>query len=174
MNNKYIEVKNSGIHRHGVFAKIDIPKETKIVEYIGEKISAEEGERRHERGTENHLKDPENNAGTYIFILDDDVYLDGDIPENDAKYINHSCEPNCEIDIKDKRIWIHSLRDIKKGEEITYNYGFELYDDDPYFFKKHPCKCGSKNCPGYILSEEEWPKMRELLKAEAKKGDKHN
>jgi len=118
MNNKYIEVKNSGIHRHGVFAKIDIPKNTKIVEYIGEKITPEEGEIRPRERTENHLKDPENNAGTYIFILDDEVYLDGNIPENDAKYINHSCEPNCEIEIKNKRIWIHSLRNIKKGEEI--------------------------------------------------------
>ena len=160
---EYIEIKGSGIHRHGAFARKDIPKGTRIIEYKGEKISAEEGERRHEKGTENHLKDPENNAGTYIFVLDEDVYLDGDIEENDAKYINHSCEPNCEIDITDSRIWIRSSRDIKKGEEITYNYEFEIYEDDPYFFKKHPCKCGSSRCPGYILSEDEWPRMRELL-----------
>jgi uncharacterized protein len=162
-NNKYIEVKDSDIHLNGVFAKQDIPKDTKIIEYIGRKISKEESEKVLHHTHSNHTKDPENHAGTYIFELDDEWDLDGDIPENDAKYINHSCESNCRCEIKDGQVWIYALRDIQKGEEITYNYCFEINEDDPYDFMEHPCKCGSKKCVGYMLDEEEWPRMRALL-----------
>jgi SET domain-containing protein len=85
--------------------------------------------------------------------------IDGAVSWNTAKYINHSCDANCETDIIRGHIWIIALRDIKKGEEFSYNYGYDIeswYD--------HPCKCGAKNCVGYILDEEHWPKLRRKLK----------
>lgn len=161
--NRYIEVKDSGIHRHGVFAKTDIPKGIRVIEYTGRRITKEESAKILNDTLSTHRKDPNNNAATYIFNIGEEWDIDGDIPENDARYINHSCDPNCRYIIEDKRVWIESIRDIKKGEEITYNYGFELEEDDLYEFMDHPCKCGTKRCAGYILDEKEWPKMKELL-----------
>jgi len=162
-NNRYIEVQKSGIHRNGVFAKTDIPKGTMVIEYIGRKITKGESDVLLEYTQNNYNRDPENHAGTYVFDLDDEWDLDGDTPENDAKFINHSCEPNCACDIREGHVWINALRDIKKGEEITYNYCFEINEDDPYDFMEHPCKCGSKRCVGYIMDEEQWPRMKQLL-----------
>jgi hypothetical protein len=162
----YVQVKNSGIHRNGVFAKTDIPKNTTIMEYKGMKITKEEGNMIIDQTFEKFRDDPENNAATYVFELDDKYDLDGDIPDNDAKYINHSCDPNCEFVVKGERVWIVTLRDIKSGEEILYNYGFGINEKDPYDFKQHICKCGSSKCIGYILSEDEWPKIKELLEKE--------
>jgi uncharacterized protein len=165
-DHKYIQVKSSGIHRHGVFAKKDIPKGTRIIEYIGIRISKEESKKIQDESIKAYEDDPENNAATYIFEIDEKHDLQGDIPNNDAKYINHSCNPNCEVDIIDGRIWIDAIKDIKNGEEITYNYGFEIDKNDNTEFKKHPCLCGSKNCVGYILAEDEWSKLKEIQKKE--------
>ena len=161
--NEYVEVKSSGIHRHGVFAKKDIPKGTRITEYIGLKMDKVESKRIQDEALHRYQHDPENNAATYMFELDENIDIYGDVPDNDAKYINHSCSPNCEVDIIDGRIWIDAIQNIKKGEEIVYNYGFEIDAGDTTEFKKHPCRCRSKNCVGYILSEDEWPKLKTLL-----------
>jgi len=166
---EYIEIKGSGIHRHGVFARRGIPKGIIITEYVGRIISKDESAKIQEEMISKYKDDADNNAATYIFNISDDEDLDGDVPENDARFINHSCEPNCEYVIEGKRVFIRSIKDIKKGEEITYNYGFELEEDDLYEFKDHPCRCGSKDCVGYILAEDEWVRMRELLKSEHKK-----
>jgi len=167
---EYIEIKSSGIHRHGVFAKKDIPKGLRIIEYTGRKISKEEGDRILKETFHKHQMDPENHAGTYIFELDDMWDIDGDTSDNDAKYINHSCNPNCKMDITNGEIWIYAIKDISKGEEITYNYGFEINEKNLYDFEEQECRCGSDNCVGYMLDEDAWPRMRELL---AKK-KKHN
>ncbi len=74
-------------------------------------------------------------------------------------FVNHSCEPNCETDIIRGRIWVIALRDIKKGEELAYNYGYGLDT-----FEDHPCRCGSNRCMGYIVEEEQWPKLKRILK----------
>jgi uncharacterized protein len=161
--NEYIEVRSSGIHRHGVFAKKDIAKGTRITEYVGLKMDKEESKRIQDEALHRYQNDPKNNAATYMFELDENIDIYGDVPNNDAKYINHSCSPNCEVEIMDGRIWIDAIRDIKKGEEIVYNYGFEIDENDTTEFKKHPCKCGATNCVKYILAEEEWPKLRALL-----------
>ena len=147
-----IEIRESGIHNKGAYALVDMPKWTRIIEYKGEKIPKKEGDRRGDLLKEEHDKVP-SCAATYVFELNDQYDLDGDIPGNDAKYINHSCEPNCDFEVEDERIWIYAKRDIKAGEELTYNYGFELDND------LHPCRCGSKKCIGYMLSEEDWPKL---------------
>jgi len=165
-DNKYIFVQESHIHNKGVFAKIDIPKGTEIIEYIGEKVSKEEGSKRLDQSYQRHQADPDYHAATYIFELNDEYDLDGDVPNNPAKYINHSCDPNCEIEIVGDHIWIFATRDIKKDSELHYNYGHDLNKEDLYDFKKHPCYCGSPKCVGYIIDEDEWPKMKELLEKE--------
>ena len=86
----------------------------------------------------------------FIYLILNSRYdLDGDFKYNTARLINHSCNPNCEVDGKGLKLWIFSLRDIKKGEELSYDYGFS-FDED---YKQFPCKCGSKNCCGYIVRE---------------------
>jgi len=155
-------VRTSKIHGTGVFAARNIRKNQKILEYRGEKISKEESERRG-LGLMDRAKQ-DGSAAVYIFTLDDDWDLDGDLPENDARLINHSCEPNCEAWIKQNRIWIHALHAIKEGEELTFNYGFALET-----WEDHPCHCGTDRCVGYIVSEALWPDLaREIaFRAEA-------
>lgn len=154
---EYVEVRESDIHNKGIFAAKNIQKGIKIIEYVGKKLTKEEAEEAYEKSFEMHTEDNANGA-VYIFELNDEYDIDGNVPDNPAKYINHSCNPNCEVEIIDDRIWVIALRDIKKGEELTYNYGydFEVCLD-------HPCECGSKNCVGFILNEDEWPKLRELI-----------
>lgn len=158
-NNKFYEVRKSNIHNIGVYAIEDIPKGKIIMEYFGRKITKQESEKMVNERIELCKKNPEI-AKVYVFELNEYYDIDGDVPDNDAKYINHSCSPNCEADIIDDKIYIIALRDIKKGEELTFNYGFE-FDEN---YKEHPCRCGSPNCVGYILAEEEWPKLIEHLK----------
>ncbi|RME90136.1 MAG: SET domain-containing protein-lysine N-methyltransferase, partial [Candidatus Hydrogenedentota bacterium] len=123
-------------------------------EYIGEKISHEESERRSELQEKKAKKTGE--GSVYIFNLNSKWDLDGNIPENLAKYINHSCSPNAEaIMTSDYRIYIVAKKKIKKGEEITFDYGFSIDN-----YQKHPCHCGSKNCVGYIVSARDKRKLR--------------
>ena len=144
----YIRVTNSKIHGRGVFAKKDIRKGTKIIEYVGEKITKAESDKREDN----------ENGTIYTFELNSKYDIDGDVSYNTAKYINHSCNPNCETDIIRGKIWIIAMRDIKKGEELSYNYGYSFED-----FEDHPCRCGSKNCIGFIVDEDHWSKVRRTL-----------
>ncbi len=152
---KYI-VKHSKIHGTGVFAKKDIPAGEKIIEYVGEKITKKEADRRYEKKLESSTYD---DGIVYIFTLNSRYDIDGDVPWNPARFINHSCSPNAETENISGHIWIMATRDIKKGEEITYNYGYDVED-----FQDHPCHCGSPNCVGYIVDDEHWPKLKKILK----------
>ncbi len=105
-------------------------------------------------------KKDKNNGMVYVFELNKRYDIDGDVDYNFAKFINHSCNPNCEVDIIDNEIWISSIKRIKKGDELFYNYGYP-FDTD---FVDHICKCGSRNCVGYILSDNDWPKLKKELK----------
>src|SRR3989344_5711318 len=156
-SSEYIILKKSAIHHNGVFAKKDIPKDTMIIEYVGTRVPKEEGTKRADQHLDKSKQDP-NLGGVYVFILNENTDLDGSPEWNTAKYINHSCEPNCYFEIKDQRVFIHALRDIQKGEELTYNYGYDLED-----FEEHPCRCGSPRCVGYIADEEDWPELKRLL-----------
>jgi hypothetical protein len=89
----------------------------------------------------------QNNA--YIFTLNDEQDLDGNVPWNPARFINHSCAPNCEAEKDEDHIWVIATRDIQAGEEITFNYGYDLAD-----YKDYPCLCGAPNCVGYMVAEE--------------------
>ena len=124
----------SPIAGKGLFAAQDIKKGAKIIQYIGKKITQEESDRCLAAGN------------VYIFGLNERYSLDGDTPKNTARYINHSCDPNCQTEQFGNTIWIIALRDIQEGEELTYNYGYEV-DDTP----AEPCHCGANNCCGYIL-----------------------
>ncbi|MBI2573368.1 SET domain-containing protein-lysine N-methyltransferase [Candidatus Woesearchaeota archaeon] len=152
-----IEIKTSSIHHFGIFAKKDIAKGTKIIEYIGEKISKKQSARRSQKTLKTSQKDPSAGA-VYMFELDDEWDIDGNVENNPARFLNHSCDPNCEVEIEDGHIWIYAKRDIKKGEELLYNYGYDLE-----FYQDHPCKCNSKRCVGYIVHEDHWEKLKELL-----------
>ncbi|MBS3162378.1 SET domain-containing protein [Candidatus Woesearchaeota archaeon] len=152
MNSKII-VKESKVHGKGVFALEDIKKGTKLLEYIGEKITKEEGLRRANKALENSKIDPTKGA-VYLFDLNKKYDLDGDVPNNPAKYINNSCSPNCEFDVKNGRVWIFTKKNIKSGEEITINYCYSYKES-----LEHPCKCGSKDCIGYIVDPSEKKKL---------------
>lgn len=153
---EWCEAKESDIHGRGVFASKLIPHETKIIEYVGEFIDKEESEKRAIELINRSFETGE--AGVYMFTLDDDWDIDGDLEWNTARLINHSCDPNCETWIEGDHIFVYALRDIQEGEELTFNYGFEA---DTY--EDHPCRCGAERCFGYIVAEEEWEQAAELI-----------
>ncbi len=155
--NKYIYKKKSTIHGFGIFAKTKIPQGTRIIEYIGEKITKAEAERRGPKLVE-YAKKHKQAGAVYIFVLNKKYDIDGHVEYNTAKYINHSCEPNCEVDIIRGHIWVIALRDIEKEEELFYNYGYDL---DTY--EEHPCFCRKTKCPGYIVAQEHWSKLQKIL-----------
>lgn len=140
----YVEVRRSGIHGTGVFAAREVPKGRKVLEYVGEKIGKAEAERRSiaqiERAAES------GGAAVFVFELNSRYDIDGDFPWNTARFMNHSCSPNCEVRIARGRIWIVSRRKIRAGEELTYDYGYDFES-----FEEHPCRCGSRSCVGYIV-----------------------
>ena len=156
--NKYLYLKKSALHNNGLFAKKYIPKKTKVISYVGNKITKEEADKIADRDLHENKKDSSKGA-VYLFILNKKYDVDGNVPWNLAKWINHSCDPNCEIKIKKGRIWIVAIKAIKKDEEITYNYGYS-FDED---FEEHYCICGSEKCIGYILDEDDWPKLKEYI-----------
>lgn len=154
---EWCEVRDSDIHGHGIYAARDIPAETRIIEYIGELVDKEESEK---RAWKQHARAAETgDAAVCIFTLNKRWDIDGNVPWNTARLINHSCEPNCEAWIEGRRIFIYSLRDIPEGEELTFDYGFDVdcYED-------HPCRCGRKGCVGYIVSREQWDELRRRLR----------
>ena len=137
MEMELLVFKTSPIHGFGGFAKAGIAKGTRVIEYVGERISKSESLRKCEGNNE------------FIFSLNDEQDLDGDVAWNPARLLNHSCAPNCEAELQEDRIWIVATRDIPAGEEITFNYGYDLED-----YRDYPCRCGAPNCVGYIVAEE--------------------
>jgi hypothetical protein len=129
----------SRIDRQGLFATQEIKKGTRIIQYMGLKISKAEGARRAGAGN------------AYIFELNERYDIDGKSLSNIARYINHSCDPNCEVDTTTETIWIVAIRRIKAGEELGYNYGYDIKN-----YSEYPCRCGAHNCCGYILDRQYW------------------
>jgi SET domain-containing protein len=140
------EVCHSPIHGTGVFATRKIKKGTWIVEYTGERISHEEADRRYD-------DDAMPQHHTFLFTLDDRECIDASVDGSDARYINHSCDPNCEAVWvpREREIWIVALRDIAKGEELSYDYAYELDEDVERARAKYPCRCGAPDCRGTIM-----------------------
>jgi hypothetical protein len=148
-------VRRSGIHGRGVFARRDIAKGGKIIEYVGERIGKAESERRATQRVEHAKK--RGGGAVYIFVVNSRWDIDGSVTWNPARLINHSCEPNCQAYNVRGHIWIYARRDIKAGEELTYNYGFDLD-----LWEDHPCRCGSEKCVGHIVDQKHWGKLRKL------------
>lgn len=157
--NEWYVARNSEIHGRGLYAKKNIPKDTWIVEYVGRKVTKEESDRLANELLDKAKKD--GGAKVYMFILNDEWDIDGNVSWNTARLMNHSCEPNVEAQTYDeKEIWFVALRDIEKGEELTFNYGFDLES-----WEEHPCLCGSSSCVGFIAAEEYWPTLKRKIAA---------
>jgi SET domain-containing protein len=153
------EIRKSKIQGRGVFARRRIRPGQKIVEYTGEKISNEEADKRYD---EDRMK----RHHTFLFTLDDDYCIDGNVPGNKAKLINHSCDPNCEAIIEDDRIWIYALKNIQPGVELAYDYQYERTGDNIAELEKfYVCRCGSEKCRGSIMAPPKKRKRKKKKKA---------
>lgn len=141
------EVRSSPVHGKGAFALRRIRKGTRIIEYLGERVSHQEADRRYES------KDA-NDAHTFLFIVDSRTVIDAGVDGNDARFLNHSCNPNCESVIENRRVFIEATRTIEPGEEMTYDYQIQREDDDPPGIDEvFACHCGFPQCRGTML----WP-----------------
>ena len=137
---KLYKIKKSNIDNQGLYASQSIKSGKVVIKYKGKIITKKE--------TDTNPK-YDNDKAIYLFNLNKRYDLDGDFKYNTARLINHSCNPNCEVEGKGLKLWIVAIRDIKKGEELSYDYGFG-YDED---YKQFVCRCGAKNCVGYIVRE---------------------
>ena len=148
---KLYKIKKSRIDNRGLYAAKNIKKDTKIIEYKGKIITVKE--------TETNPKF-DNDKAIYLFNLNKKYDLDGDFKYNTARLINHSCEPNCEVDGVGLKLWIYAIKDIKKNEELTYDYGFS-FDKD---YRDFPCRCGAKKCVGFIVNSQSRWRIKKLRK----------
>ena len=146
-----IEVRSSGIHGRGVYARKRIKKGKAIIEYTGERIDEDEANERYH-----------DNPSTYLFMVDDDVFIDGLAKGNEARFINHSCKPNCEALLEDDgRIIIYARKNIDSDTELTYDY--QLTDegpDDDAVSTDYTCRCGAKKCTGTMKASAKKKKKK--------------
>jgi uncharacterized protein len=144
-----IVVRNSSIHGRGVFALRRIPKGTRIIEYKGKLITDKEADRRYSRVHEH-------SPHTMLFSLEGGWVIDATRRGNSARWINHSCAPNCDIEEEGRRIFIESRRDIHPGDELTYDYNLQIGEKHTKAAKReHACFCRARRCRGTMLGEEE-------------------
>jgi SET domain-containing protein len=145
---KLIEARDSRIHGRGVYAIAPIKKGTRVIEYLGERISHDEADRRYD------LKG-DDNGHTFLFIASNRTVIDAGVNGNEARFINHSCDPNCETVIEKSRVFIDAIRSIKPGEELGYDYQLTWEStDDPAELALYACRCGAKKCRGTMLDKE--------------------
>ena len=138
---KLYKIKKSNIDKRGLYASKNIKIGTRIIQYKGKIIS--------NKKVENNSKF-DNSKDIYLFDLNKKYSLDGDFSWNTARLVNHSCDPNCEVEGKGYKLWITAIKNIKKNQELSYDYGFG-YDSD---YKQFPCKCRSIKCCGYIVRQD--------------------
>ena len=139
------EIRPSKMQGLGAFATARIPAGTRLIEYAGERLTPAEADERY--------PDDDSRHHTYLFAIDDDVVIDAAVNGNDARFINHSCDPNCDAVIDDGRIWIETIRDVEPGEELAYDYAYILEErHSPAAKRRYPCSCGSHGCRGTILA----------------------
>lgn len=142
------EIRRSGIQGLGGFATGHIPAGVRLIEYAGERITPAEAEARYpdQPGARHH---------TYLFAIDDEVVVDASVNGNAARFLNHSCAPNCDAVIDDGRIWIETIHDIEPGEELVYDYAYLLAErHTPAAKRRFPCHCGAITCRGTILGKK--------------------
>jgi SET domain-containing protein len=146
--NPYVTVRQSKIHGRGVYASRRIRKGTRIIEYVGDRISHDVADARYDAKTED-------DGHTFLFVVDDDICIDAGIGGNAARYINHKCDANCETIIEDRRVFIEATRTIQPGEELGYDYQLTWEStDDPDELALYACRCGAANCRGTMLDRE--------------------
>ena len=141
-----IQTRRSGVHGKGVFARVDIAEGETLIEYVGEVISWPEAQRRHPH-------DPAHPNHTFYFHVDEERVIDALYGGNSSRWINHACDPNCEAEEENGRVFIKALRNIPAGEELNYDYGLMI--DERYTAKlkaQYPCWCGAANCRGTLLA----------------------
>jgi len=156
-----VEVRDSGVHGRGVFAVAPIKKGTRILEYLGDRVSHDVADKRYE----DH---DENDNHTFLFIVDKNTVIDAAIGGNDARFVNHQCSGNCESAIANRRVFIDAVRDIKPGEELGYDYEIGRDKDDPPNVDEiYACRCGTPKCRGTMLEPVKKPR-----KSSKKEGDK--
>jgi uncharacterized protein len=156
----YHELRESPIQGRGLFALRRIRRGTRIMEYLGERISPEEADARYD-------DDAVDRPHTFLFTVSKRVVIDGAVHGNDARYINHSCDPNCEAIIEDQRIFIDAIRTIQPGDEITFDYHLVRPGPwEPVWTERYACRCGAASCRGTML-------LKPGRKRAAKKPAKH-
>lgn len=142
------EIRQSGIQGLGGFATCHIPAGVRLIEYAGERITPAEADARYPDtpGARHH---------TYLFAIDDAVVVDASVNGNAARFLNHSCAPNCDAVIEDGRIWIETIHEIEPGEELVYDYAYVLAErHTPAAKRRFPCHCGAVTCRGTILAKK--------------------
>ena len=153
-----VEARNSKIHGRGVYAIAPIKKGTRVIEYLGDRISHAEADRR-------FAKKSEEEGHTFLFIASNRTVIDAGTGGNDARFINHSCNPNCETVIENSRVFIDAIRNIKAGEELGYDYQLTWEStDEPAELALYDCRCGAKRCRGTMLDREPLDKQKNSKK----------
>jgi|SRR5580692_4251978 SET domain-containing protein len=151
-----VRVRRSRIQGRGVFATRDIPQGERIIEYVGTRISSKQADE------QNPDDDASRRHHTFLFAVDDEVVVDASRGGNDARLINHSCDPNCEVVIERRRIFIHALRPISAGKELSYDYWYVT--DSSYTLEDlrriYPCRCGAASCRGTLARPPKPAKRR--------------
>lgn len=141
------KIRESRIHGMGAFATRSIPAGTRLIEYAGEHLTPDEA----------NVRYPELPGAqhTFLFAIDDDVVIDAGVNGNDARWINHSCDPNCDAVVDDGRIWIETIRKVRTGEELAYDYALILEQRHTMAAKRmYSCNCGTRSCRGTLLTSK--------------------
>lgn len=140
------EIRSSPIAGSGAFALRPIPAKTRLIEYTGERVSHEVADARYAD------EEASGNTHTVLFTVDENTVIDAGVDGNEARFFNHACAPNCQSRIIRKRVYLETLRDIKPGEELTYDYEIPREgEDDETARRKWPCFCGAPDCRGTLL-----------------------
>ena len=155
----WISARHSPIHGRGVYAVRAIPDGTRVVEYTGERITKREALRREAQRLARRRRGQDDSV--YIFHLNARYDLDGRARRNVARLINHSCAPNCRVEVIRGRVWIIARRDIAAGEELTFDYGFKFSE-----WRDHVCRCGEEKCAGFIVAKDQRWRLRRVPRAE--------
>jgi uncharacterized protein len=161
-----IEVRHSPVHGYGVFALRRIRKGTTVIEYLGDRITHDEADERYAD------KDAKDNH-TFLFTVNSKIVIDAGRNGNEARFINHGCEPNCESGIMTKRVFIDAIRTIQPGEELVYDYQITRDPDDPDDVDEiFACRCGAPNCRGSMLEPKKPPRKKRKPRKPAAKRNK--
>ena len=162
-SNPLYVVKRSKIHGRGVYAARRIRSGTRIIEYVGDRISHEEADSRYEMKADD-------DGHTFLFVVDDDLCIDAGVGGNPARFINHKCDANCETIIEGRRVFIEATRTIQPGEELGYDYQLTWETtDDPEELKLYACRCGAAGCRGTMLDRAAVDVRKKRKRAAARK-----